>query len=99
MPTSLADSALGVRFAFILLYRGDGGEHGFQHQSREPLLCEMSMFTVETGRDGNEKIKWLSFYSIKITMCVDVCTQPCLTLCDLMDCSPPGSSVQGISRQ
>ena len=32
VPTSLADSALGVRFAFILLYRGDGGEHGFQHQ-------------------------------------------------------------------
>ena len=23
-------------------------------------------------------------------------TQPCLTLCDPMDCSPPGSSVQGI---
>ena len=25
--------------------------------------------------------------------------QLCLTLCDLMDCSPPGSSVHGISRQ
>ena len=24
--------------------------------------------------------------------------QVCLTLCDLMDCSPPGSSVQGISQ-
>ena len=24
--------------------------------------------------------------------------QPCLTLCDLMDCSPPGSSVHGISQ-
>ena len=24
------------------------------------------------------------------------CTQSCLTLCDLMDCSPPGSSVRGI---
>ena len=23
-------------------------------------------------------------------------TQACLTLCDLMDCSPPGSSVHGI---
>ena len=34
-------------------------------------------------------------------MCVCVCvcvlvTQLCLTLCDLMDCSPPGSSVRGI---
>ena len=28
-------------------------------------------------------------------MCVSV-TQSCPTLCDLMDCSPPGSSVHGI---
>ena len=26
-------------------------------------------------------------------------TQPCLTLCDQMDCSPPGSSSMGFSRQ
>ena len=25
-------------------------------------------------------------------------TQSCLTLCDLVDCSPPGSSVRGILR-
>ena len=25
-----------------------------------------------------------------------VCVQSCLTLCDPMDCSPPGSSVHGI---
>ena len=25
-------------------------------------------------------------------------TQSCLTLCDLMDCHPPGSSVHGISQ-
>ena len=24
--------------------------------------------------------------------------QSCLTLCDLMDCSPPGSSVRGVSQ-
>ena len=34
-------------------------------------------------------------------MCVCVCvcvlvTQSCLTLCDPMDCNPPGSSVHGI---
>ena len=28
-----------------------------------------------------------------------LCAQSCLTLCDSMDCSPPGSSVFGISRQ
>ena len=26
-------------------------------------------------------------------------TQSCSTLCDPMDCSPPGSSVHGFSRQ
>ena len=32
-------------------------------------------------------------------MHMHVCTQSCPTLCGLVDCSPPGSSVQGISRQ
>ena len=27
------------------------------------------------------------------------CAQSCPTLCDLMDCSPPGSSVHGIPRR
>ena len=35
-------------------------------------------------------------------MCVCVCVcsvaKSCLTLCDPMDCSPPGSSVHGISQ-
>ena len=30
--------------------------------------------------------------------CADVCTQSCPTLCDPMECSPPGSSVHGISQ-
>ena len=35
------------------------------------------------------------FFSNKI-VCVCSVTQSCLTLCDPMDCSPPGSSVYGI---
>ena len=31
-------------------------------------------------------------------MCAQSVTQSCLTLCDLMDCSPPGSSVHAISQ-
>ena len=31
-----------------------------------------------------------------VPVCVCVCAQSCPTLCDSMDCSPPGSSVQGI---
>ena len=47
----------------------------------------------------------LNFKEIKITISLKkphciyalcLVTQPCLSLCDPMDCSPPGSSVQGI---
>ena len=31
-----------------------------------------------------------------VCVCVCVCVQLCPTLCDPMDCSPPGSSVHGI---
>ena len=31
-----------------------------------------------------------------VCVCVCACTQLCLTFCDPMDCSPPGSSVHGI---
>ena len=33
-----------------------------------------------------------------VRVCVLVDTQSCLTLCDPMDCSPPGSSVHGIPQ-
>ena len=33
---------------------------------------------------------------IYLCVCVCVCVQLCLTLCDPMDCSPPGCSVHGI---
>ena len=39
------------------------------------------------------------FFFWKSSKCQNLmhaCVQSCLTLCDLMDCSPPGSSVHGI---
>ena len=33
-----------------------------------------------------------------LDVCVCLVTQPCLTLCDPMECSSPGSSVYGISQ-
>ena len=32
-------------------------------------------------------------------LCAHVCAQSCLTLCNPVDCSPPGASVLGIPRQ
>ena len=38
--------------------------------------------------------------ALRLCACMRACsaTQPCLTLCDPMDCSPPGSSVHGTSQ-
>ena len=41
----------------------------------------------------------MAITSFNLPMCAMYCAkllQPCLTLCDPMDCSPPGSSVLGI---
>ena len=38
----------------------------------------------------------LTSYYVCLEKCVCVCTQSCPTLCNPMDCSPPGSSVHGI---
>ena len=38
---------------------------------------------------------WVVVPSLISVFCVLV-TESCLTLCDPMDCNPPGSSVQGI---
>ena len=50
---------------------------------------------------GTVIFKYISVYSqvrIVSSLCCCICAQSCLTLCDPMDCSPPGSSVHGISQ-
>ena len=42
-------------------------------------------------------MKRLSCHNVPVCVCVLV-AQPCPTLCNPMDCSPPGSSVYGISQ-
>ena len=43
---------------------------------------------------------WLvvNYWLTSLCCCCYSVTQSCLTLCDPMDCSPPGSSVHGISQ-
>ena len=50
------------------------------------------MFQVE----GVRKDRWNNFFYAMLCVCSVV--QSCLTLCDSMDCSLPGSSVHGISQ-
>ena len=54
-----------------------------------------SMGSQRLGHDGATELNYMNLNThMKVKVLV---TQSCLTLCDLMDCSPPGSSVHGIS--
>ena len=65
-------------------------------ESGSPALQVDSLLTELRGKP------WLCVYSINVIFfhfpmgCVYLCAQLCLILCDLMDCSPSGSSVHGI---
>ena len=56
-----------------------------------------------SGGVGGTRCQW-KWQDLRISMegvcvcVVCVCAQSCLTLCNPMDCSPPGSSVHGISQ-
>ena len=52
-----------------------------------------------TEREKHENIFLWQFLFLSVSyhgIVLCLATQPCLTLCDPMDCSPPGSSVHGI---
>ena len=42
--------------------------------------------------------QWQPFWFVHCAsfLCMCVCAQSCLTLCDSMDCNPPGSSIHGV---
>ena len=69
------------------------------HQILFLLLLIYSLFFnlvnyIDKFPNGELTLKsWDKLYSV---MCSVLVTQSCLTLCDPMDCSPPGSSVHGI---
>ena len=69
-----------------------------------PWHCGMSVKAISSDIDVKLQmtVKWFFFFNwsiVDLCVCVCVCVlvaQSCLTLCDRMDCSPPGSSVHGI---
>ena len=53
------------------------------------------MFNTSWGGGGRKLLEYSGFILIGRKEEDSEVTQPCLTLCDLMDCSLPGSSVHG----
>ena len=92
-------SVHGILQARILEWLAISFSKGSSHpgiESGSPALQADSLLTELRGKP------WLCVYSINVIFfhfpmgCVYLCAQLCLILCDLMDCSPSGSSVHGI---
>ena len=66
--------------------------HGVTKRSQRTRLKQLSRQTQHTCS--------LSVLTLTLnSICYCLVTQSCPTLCNTMDCSPPGSSVHGFSRQ
>ena len=63
-----------------------------QKQNVEYSECDIMRLIVSSILGTNGK-KWTN--SITVNLCVCLVSQLCLTLCNPMHCSPPGSSVHG----
>ena len=68
------------------------------------LFLKWLLICLDSLLLGYFVIYFFSSPSVFLCVCVCVCvcvlvTQPCLTLCNPMDCSPPGSLSRGFSRQ
>ena len=85
------------------LGREDPLEKGMDTQSS--ILAWRIPWTGEPGRlqsMGSQRVRhnWAMKHIFIFMLCAVLClvTQLCPTLCDSTDCSPPGSSVHGISQ-
>ena len=66
--------------------------------------CHIAWMEVEFGGEWIHVYVWLSLFAVCLTittLLIGYCclvAKLCLTLCDPMDCNPPGFSVYGISQ-
>ena len=61
--------------------------------------CKIQGFRVVPLLNQLQGSTWLFVLFLDSLTMLSVASQSCLTLCDPMDCSPPGSSVRGILQQ
>ena len=66
--------------------------------------CHIAWMEVEFRGEWIHIYVWLSLFAVRLTIttlligCCCLVAKLCLTLCDPMDCNPPGFSVYGISQ-
>ena len=61
--------------------------------------CKIQGFRVVPLLNQLQGSTWLFVLFLDSLTMLSVASQSCLTLCNPMDCSPPGSSVRGILQQ
>ena len=83
-PTWLLAEIMYIRSAVFLL-------------KSSPNICKKCEAQGEGKAQQSCCLCMCVFACVCVCVCVCVCTQLCSTLCDPMDCSPPGSSVHGDS--
>ena len=67
---------------------------------KNTLRCEwLNLHSLESEFNGSGKKEPRPWMGRKIKQGACVCSLVCLTLCDPMDCSPPGSSVHGTLQE
>ena len=69
----------------------------FQRRSSDGQQACEKILNISNQVNANQSHNDLSHYTYQ-NCCCCLATKSCLTLCNPMDCSPPGSSVQGISQ-
>ena len=62
------------------------------------IFIYIAVMCKELGHIHALKILILNICSLCVCVCVFLVAQSCLTLCNPMDCSPPGFSVHGILK-
>ena len=62
------------------------------------IECNTNIINERFLYEGYKPIAYGSNHASRYTHAKCLAAQSCLTLCDPMDCSPPGSSVHGTSQ-
>ena len=90
---SLFPGSLGSQSSYVIPSRSAG-------RAKNSSAVSLSLYRIGPCILTRTSSSLLIFCGLTLTFSLKVkVTQLCLTLCDPMDCSPPGSSVHEFSRQ